>query len=93
MNIRYIHKSTEGVTQMANIMWDDEKWPMKQGSHPPEHPCLQQSDAFAEFKRRGYWANPFPEGDGITLDTLNDQSREDVIRDVEECFGWTVTNK
>jgi len=38
---------------------------------------------------RGYWISPFPEGDGFTMDLKRGQSREQVLRDIQECFGWT----
>lgn len=90
MVVWYVHRSTEGgVTQAANILWN-EKHPMRAGEFPPEHPCVASARAFQEFKARGYWANSFPEGDGITLDLKKDQTAEQVVKDMEECFGWEV---
>lgn len=90
MVVWYIHRSTEGgVTQAANILWK-ERWPMQAGAFPQEHPSVALPAAFREFKNRGYWANSFPEGDGITLDLKKDQSAEQVVKDIEECFGWEV---
>jgi hypothetical protein len=90
MVVWYVHKSTAGgVTQAANILWK-EKCPMRADEFPPEHPCVASAAAFTQFKARGYWANSFPEGDGITLDLKNDQSAEEVVKDIEECFGWQV---
>lgn len=57
------------------------------------------SDTLIKFRERGYWASCFPEGDGITLKWWDDvpapveKTREEVMRDIEECFGWTITNK
>ena len=31
-----------------------------------------------------------PRGDGITIDLLNDQPAEQIVRDIGECFGWEV---
>lgn len=46
-----------------------------------------------QFRAHGYYASCFPEGDGIAFKPLNNQDIEQTIRDVEHCFGWTVTNK
>ena len=53
------------------------------------NPCPHRS--------RGYWASLFPEGDGITLRWWDDhgegfgnKTAEQVMRDISECFGWTV---
>jgi hypothetical protein len=93
MKVRYIHESplSGGGKQMSNIMWEG-NWPMQRGSFPPDHPCVENADAFEQFKQRGYWASPFPEGDGITLDAKLGQSADQVVRDVVECFGWEVVN-
>lgn len=93
MKVRYIHESplAGGGKQMSNIMWD-EKWPMRGGELPPDHPCETHAGQFAEFKNRGYWANPFPEGDGITLDPKGKEA-ERVVRDIEECLGWEVVER
>ena len=58
------------------------------------------SESLTKFRGRGYWASCFPEGDGICLQwwgdnipSPTDKTAEEVIRDIEECFGWTITNK
>lgn len=90
MVVWYVHKSTAGgVIQAANILWK-EKCSMRAGEFPPEHPCVVNADRFRTFKERGYWANPFPEGDGITLDLKKDVTAEQVVKDIQECFGWDV---
>jgi hypothetical protein len=54
------------------------------------------SKQLTAFRARGYWASCFPEGDGITLkwwlDVMeaSDKTAEQVIRDIQECFGWEV---
>lgn len=90
MKVRYIHESplTGGGKQASNIMWAG-RWPMKAGEFPADHPCVSQQEAFERFKSLGYWANPFPEGDGITLDA-NGRSADQVRSDIMECFGWDV---
>lgn len=62
---------------------------------PPSSQC-GSSKALDAFRSRGYWASCFPEGDGITLKWWSDVSEpsektaEEVMRDIEECFGWEV---
>jgi len=94
MKVRYIHESplSGGGKQASNIMWEG-RWPMKRGELSSDHPCIAQSQEFESFKERGYWANPFPEGDGITLDPKNGQTAAEVVRDIEECLGWEIVNK
>lgn len=91
MNVRYVHESPlpGGGKQSSNILWE-ERFPVRAGTFPPAHPCMANAADFARFKARGYWANPFPEGDGITLDPQRGQSRDEVICDIRECFGWEV---
>lgn len=56
------------------------------------------SKQLTAFRNRGYWASCFPEGDGITLkwwgdvDPQEDKTKEQVIRDIVECFGWDVVD-
>lgn len=90
MRVRYVHESTDVVKQSANIMWEG-RWPMKAGKFPPDHPCLPDADALQRFRERGYWANPFPEGDGITMDAKGRPATQ-VVADIRECFGWEVGN-
>ena len=78
-----------GGKQSSNILWAG-RWPMQAGTHPADHPCVAQAEQAELFRARGYWLNPFPEGDGITLDPRNAQSAEQVVRDIKECFGWEV---
>lgn len=97
MTVIYRHR-IQGVCY-ANILWEG-RFPMKGGKFPPGHPLSGDGCAggnaygnhpkLQEFRARGYYASCFPEGDGITVDPLNDQSREQVVQDIEECFGWTV---
>lgn len=93
MKVRYIHESplSGGGKQASNIMWEG-AWPMRSGKFPDDHPCLANAAAFEQFKQRGCWANPFPEGDGITLDPKKNQTAEQVVRDIQECLGWEVVN-
>jgi hypothetical protein len=95
MTVRYIHQSPGFY---GNILWD-ERHPMHDGAFPKSHPCapgdkfelqMGHGASLEAFRERGYWASCFPEGDGITMKAMNGQTREQVVRDIEECFGWEV---
>jgi hypothetical protein len=101
MQVKYIH-GRKGLYS-GNIIWSPAV-PMRGGKFPPTHPAapgsefgigagdsqLGTSAKMNAFRERGYWASCFPEGDGITLDNLNDKSPDDVAQDISEVFGWTV---
>jgi len=40
------------------------------------------------FRKMGYWASCFPEGDGITWKPLNGQNDEQSMDDIKAAFGW-----
>lgn len=81
---------------------------MRGGKFPANHPCapfdgaatgnsqIGSSASLTAFRKRGYWASCFPEGDGITLKWWQDvenpteKSAAEVVRDIQECFGWEV---
>ena len=88
MKVRFypeVHRS------YANILWQG-LWPMKHGSFPSDHPVTE--DAMATFGKRGYWVSCFPDGDGVVFSGEDGtKSNEEVIKDIEECFGFTITNK
>jgi hypothetical protein len=100
LRVRYVHEKP-GV-HTGNILWPG-AWPMKWGIFPANHPCalhcimpvhtdqFGESNALTAFRQRGYWASCFPEGDGITMLCRNGQTPEQVMADIRECFGWTVT--
>ncbi len=48
------------------------------------------SPTLEAFRRLGYWASCFPEGDGITMKEPPGKTRADVVRDIEATFGWVV---
>lgn len=89
----------------GNILWNG-KFEMRAGKFPPNHPVgggtvakkdplefssqFGNSGAIDEFRRRGYWASCFPEGDGITFSHEEPRSDEQVAKDVSEVFGWNV---
>ena len=81
----------ETYRSYANILWQG-RWPMKHGIFPADHPVT--GDAMGAFLKRGYWASCFPDGDGIPFSNEGEaKSNEEVIKDIEECFGFTITNK
>ena len=89
MEVRYIHESDHGTWKACgNIRWKG-KWPMRRGNFPADHPCVQNAEGLQRLRDKGYFARPFPEGDGITLDVAG-RAAEQVIADIEECFGWQV---
>ena len=85
---------------MGNIIWNN-KYPMKAGKFPSNHPvggafsgagnsqCGNGSN-IDNFRERGYWASCFPEGDGITWEPKNNQTDEQCLKDIRECFNWDV---
>lgn len=72
------------------------------GKFTSDHPCCPNgggsndqgefgnSESLSKFRRLGYWASCFPEGDGITMRCLKGQEATTVIADIKECFGWEV---
>lgn len=47
------------------------------------------SESLDQLRKLGYWASPFPEGDGVTL---NDETKsiaiDELLEDVRRCFKW-----
>ena len=84
---------------MGNILWLG-KYPMRAGAFPKEHPVGGKFGPGSEFgdgpnilafRARGYWASCFPEGDGISWQPIQDQSDEQCLCDIRECFGWETS--
>lgn len=72
----------------AKILWRG-SYPMRGGKFPHNHPILRE--AMSTFRDRGYWASCYPEGDGVTFYSLSEPKEDkEVIRDIEECLGFTV---
>ncbi|HBK4689134.1 hypothetical protein I5R28_18990 [Serratia marcescens] len=49
------------------------------------------STSLEQLRSLGYWASPFPEGDGITFSYKNDNHQKnnlDIIEDFRKCFEW-----
>lgn len=100
MKVKYTHENPGSWN--GNIMWPGE-YEARGGIFPTDHPCAAGTKVFAgndyqagdsetlrSFRERGYWASCFPEGDGITLRCKNGQCEDDVIKDIEQVFGWKV---
>lgn len=77
------------------------KFAMKGGVFPPNHPVggthsevdrsqMGSGEKIEAFRARGYWASCFPEGDGITFSHEDGRTDEQVVADIQECFGWDV---
>lgn len=76
------------------------RFAMRGGRFPANHPVapgeassnnraeMGGSAGLAAFRERGYWASCFPEGDGITWKPEREQSDEQCLADIRECFGW-----
>ncbi|MDP1933599.1 MAG: hypothetical protein Q8K47_01775 [Nitrosomonas sp.] len=42
-----------------------------------------------EIRNLGYWASPFPEGDGVTfIDESKKKKDIEILNDFRSCFGW-----
>jgi len=42
-----------------------------------------------EIRKRGYWASPFPEGDGVTFrDEAESKKDIEILNDFRACFEW-----
>lgn len=47
------------------------------------------SASLAKFRELGYWASPYPEGDGVTFkDESGDKRNEGIVSDARKCFSW-----
>lgn len=83
------------------------RYPKRNGKFPKTHPCHdnpeptvfsresqpKSDDALGQFRARGYMASCFPEGDGFAFDPPDGKTTPDIVRDIEECFGWVVKVK
>lgn len=79
-----------------NLMFD-KSYPMRAGIFPKDHPfafCAEPftfvnspapdvKDSLNDFRNQGYFASCFPEGDGITIKCLNNQTNEQLRMDIE----------
>ena len=61
--------------------------------------CIEDISTYASelsksieiIKQKGYWASPFPEGDGVTFsceNTVMVRNEEDVLKDFVDAFDW-----
>lgn len=81
----------------GNLMFDKAS-PMIGGVLPKAHPFWDNptpltfpggkytdgTDRLSNFRRAGYWASCFPEGDGLVFRQLNGQDNDQIQRDVIE---------
>lgn len=100
--VEYYGRTANGY---GNIIWGG-AWPMRGGKFPKPHPCAGNpqptvfanpethgDDPLGRFRARGYFASCFPEGDGIAFDPPAGRTVVEIIRDIEECFGFRVEVK
>lgn len=80
----------------TNLMFIGETFKMIGGKFPKTHPfidcpepftysvdpCPESDDRLSLFRRAGYFASCFPEGDGITIQRYKNQTDTQVIEDV-----------
>lgn len=52
--------------------------------------CQNPKPDLKPFQDRGYFASPFPEGDGIAFGAIKGQSDEQILTDIKECFGFEI---
>lgn len=88
-----------------NLMFTDECHRMNGGKFPKSHPfsdcpepftfmrdpCPTSSDRLTLFRKAGYFASCFPEGDGVTIQRLKGQSNDQLIEDICRILGITIT--
>ena len=47
------------------------------------------TQSIEQLRKIGYWASPFPEGDGVTFyDEAKSKRNEEIVVDIRECFDW-----
>ena len=101
MKVKYI-KYQKGVC-FGNIIFDH-FYPRNSGQWRIKHPCAGNpkplvfsrseqpfsDDPLGIFRKLGYLASCFPEGDGISFEPPEGWTDESVINDIKECFGFDV---
>ena len=96
MRYRYIHEKefSDGSKALSNIIWDMEgNWPMRRGEFPPEHPSNRFPEQIEALRDRGYHVTFLhDDGDRCSLELDRKQSKEQVLRDIEESLGWEHVN-
>jgi hypothetical protein len=93
LTFKYFHRVPDKAH--GNLMWYD-LFPMRGGTFPKDHPIegarmivisddyVEDGSKFFKLRQRGYYVSCFPEGDGMVIDGLVDQSPEQVVKDIEE---------
>jgi hypothetical protein len=94
-NIIWAERNKSPVAPTSTFARKDERFPADHPAAPSSADSstdgqMGSSKALLEFRARGYYASCFPEGDGVAMKTLNGQDRAQVVKDIEECFGWKV---
>ncbi len=88
---------------MSNILWR-RYWPERRNPFPTAHPCTgnpkptvfvgdevpDTNDPLGLFRKRGYFASCFPEGDGIAFRPPEGKTEKEIEEDVRQCFGFEV---
>lgn len=92
MRYKYLdsEQNGSGMVVLRRISWDIEgSWPALDGYFPSEHPSRRFCHEFAALQRRGY-ALIFSTVDGhsCAVHCFENQSRETLLRDLDECLGW-----
>lgn len=72
-------------------MWD-KKLGESEDTHPIESIKVDaQNHPLEKFRKLGYFASCFPEGDGIAIqDETKKKTKGMVADDIITCFGWDV---
>lgn len=64
----------------GNLLW-------QKGNAVAHQP--QISDSLAALRKLGYWASPYPEGDGVTFKENTECKSADVmLTEISSCFSW-----
>ncbi len=51
--------------------------------------CSEIRSSLENIRNLGYWASPFPEGDGVTFkDETNSKKDIEILNDFRSCFEW-----
>ncbi|WP_417442106.1 hypothetical protein [Idiomarina sp.] len=71
-----------GTKYNGNLVWAKSDFEGKED---------EVSKSLENIRVKGYWASPFPEGDGVTFSVEDEISKKDddeIFSDFTECFDW-----
>lgn len=100
LSVKYIHPVPDLCH--GNLMWEGKRFPMRGGKFPKDHPIegarmivfssdySKDETKFSTMVELGYFFSCFPEGDGVVIDPVRDQTPEQVKADIEKVFGFNV---